>query len=168
MRAVCDDPKVANPPAPAIAYLISEDPVNMSRYHPELTVRSFWSAVETAATVMVSEPMVAVALAEITKTVPEVMEITVAPVGMPEPYTIDPGRMPVVSETVTLGLPDAIEEARKAVAVPTVSMLAMEVTPVRGAVLPSRKVSQRSIRRLCPSRWTGKERKRLCQKVALT
>lgn len=152
MRAVCDDPKVANPPAPAIAYLISEDPVNMSRYHPELTVRSFWSAVETAATVMVSEPMVAVAFVDMTKTVPEVMEITVAPVGMPEPYTIDPGRMPVVSETVTLGLPDAMAEAKKAVAVPTVSMLDMLVTPSNGAVLPSRKVSHKFIGYLNPSK----------------
>jgi len=131
-------------------------------------VRSFWSAVETAATVMVNEPMVAVALADITKTVPDVIERTVAPVGMPEPYTIEPGRMPVVLETVTLGLPDAIEEARKAVAVPTVSMLAILVTPSNGAVLPSRKVSHKFTHRMCPSRWSGKEQKRMYQKVTLT
>jgi len=75
--------------------------VNMSRYHPELTVSSFMSASDTVAMVSVSEPMVAVATADKVNVVAVLMASTVAPVGMPEPYTLEPGRMLAVLLTCT-------------------------------------------------------------------
>jgi hypothetical protein len=54
--------------------------------------------------------------------------------------------MPAVLETVTFGLPLVMDEAGNGVAVPTVSMDVIAVTPVRGTVLPSRMLNQRSIR----------------------
>ena len=121
-----------------------------------------------AVTVTVKEPMEAVALADITKTVPDVMERTVAPVGTPAPNTMEPGRMPEVLETVTFGLPLDMDAPVNRVDVPTVSMDEIAVTPVRGAVRPSRRVKNKSTLRLCPSAGAGKGRRRVCQKVTLT
>ena len=73
----------------------------MSRYHPELTVRSFRSASVTVAIVRVTGLMVAVATVDSVNVVAVLIERTVAPVGMPEPYTLEPGRMLAVLLTCT-------------------------------------------------------------------
>ena len=124
----------------------------MSRYQPELIVSNFMSASVTAVMVKVRLAMVAVAAADMTNTVPEVIAVTVAPVGMPEPKTDAPGRIPVVLVTVTLALPLVIADRVNWVAVPYVSTLRTAVQPVKGSVRPSRRFIQRSIHQHCLQR----------------
>ena len=127
----------------------------MSRYHPELIVSNFMSASVTAVIVRVTEPMVAVATAESTNTVALVISSTVAPVGIPEPKTDAPGLMPVVLLTVTFALPLEMADAGKDVAVPAVSMLRIAVTPAKGSVRPSRRLTKMSMGRTVPQHGGG-------------
>ena len=123
----------------------------MSRYHPESIFSSFMSASVTAVMVNVRLAMVAVATADMTNTVPEVIAVTVAPVGMPEPNTDAPGLMFAVDVTVTLALPLVMADRVCCVAVPAVSMLRTAVTPDIGVVRPSRRVINKSIKWTVPS-----------------
>ena len=124
----------------------------MSRYQPELMVNSFMSASVTAEIVKVRLAMFAVATADITNTVAFVIESTVAPVGMPEPNTEEPGRIPAVDVTVTFALPLVMADRVNWVAVPYVSTLRTAVQPVKGSVRPSRRFIQRSIHQHCLQR----------------
>ena len=124
----------------------------MSRYHPESIFSSFMSASVTAEIVKVRLAMVAVATADITNTVAFVIESTVAPVGIPEPNTEEPGRIPAVDVTVTFALPLVMADRVCCVAVPAVSMLRTAVTPDIGVVRPSRRVINKSMLGLCLQR----------------